>query len=93
MNKNQEPKRPEVTEYNWRILGKCAEAGVDPDIFYPERMTPKQSKAAKDLCKVCVSRLFCLEDAMSNVKELGIRGGLTPLERERLRKKRFGNSN
>ena len=33
MNKNQEPKRPEVTEYNWRILGKCAEDGVDLIFF------------------------------------------------------------
>ena len=60
--------------------------------FHDDRREPEQTKAAKDVCKVCPVCKECLKYAMEAPMEFGIWGGLTPRERwrlERANRRRF----
>jgi len=63
-------------------LAACA--GVDPELFFPERGA--STNEAKAVCAGCVVRDACLEYAMDNNERWGIWGGLARRERIRLRK-------
>ena len=68
----------------WQSNARCA--GVDPEIFFPER--GGSSRAARAVCAVCPVRLECLEYALNNKEQFGIWGGTSERERRRLRKER-----
>lgn len=66
----------------------CATA--DPEAFFPDRagtISLSEIRMAKSICNSCPYKSECLEWALSN-KETGIWGGLTEMERRRLRRER-----
>lgn len=74
----------------WRRQANCA--GVDPDLFYPERggskvLQAEQIRQAKAVCASCVVRAQCLASALEHQEAHGIWGGLSERERRRLQTK------
>lgn len=64
----------------------CAQ--VDGDIWFPETGGEGRSiRIAKSLCNQCNHRFECAEWGI-NYERFGIWGGLTAIEREKLRRKR-----
>lgn len=75
---------PVVALRGWRLEANCA--GVDPDLFYPERGGSKglqaaQIELAKGVCAGCSVRMQCLVDALEGQEAFGIWGGLSEKER------------
>lgn len=69
---------------NWQTRANCA--GVDPELFFPQRgMSTREAKA---VCAGCVVRDDCLEYALANGEKFGIWGGLSERERRRVRRHR-----
>lgn len=76
--------------------GACAgladETFAYSDPFYPEpvrgRPTGDPYEAAKAVCDRCPIRDACLQDALSETVQWGYRAGMTPEQREQLRKGR-----
>ncbi len=68
----------------WKTMANCA--GVDPDLFYPERGA--STREAKEVCRGCVVREDCLEFAIVNGEKFGIWGGMSERERRRIRRAR-----
>lgn len=71
----------------WRQEANCA--GVDPELFYPQRggskvLQAEQIRAAKAVCGGCTVRAQCLADALEHQENHGIWGGLSERERRRL---------
>lgn len=65
---------------DWRARAACATE--DPDLFFPDRNTPKeQIQQAKQICASCPVRQACLEDAIRGGESEAICGGLTASER------------
>ena len=84
---NNPYKQPNQPEYDsWSQQALCAE--VDPELFYPEVGHAPTAKAAKEICKHCVVRVECLEEALTVNDLYGIRGGMTYSERKKLRRAR-----
>lgn len=69
---------------SWQNRANCA--GVDPDLFFPER--GESTREAKEVCRGCVVRLDCLEFALTNSEKFGIWGGMSERERRRIRRAR-----
>jgi WhiB family redox-sensing transcriptional regulator len=69
---------------DWMDLAECA--GVDPDLFFPER--GGDSRSAKAICATCPVQPECLEYALANGELFGCWGGTSERERRRLRKQR-----
>jgi len=68
----------------WQAQAACA--GVDPELFFPDRgMSTREAKA---VCACCAVRGDCLEFAMTNHERFGIWGGLSERERRRIRRAR-----
>jgi WhiB family redox-sensing transcriptional regulator len=69
---------------DWVRWAECA--GVDPDLFFPERgATTRQAKA---VCAGCPVREGCLEFALASVEKFGIWGGKSERERRILRRRK-----
>lgn len=75
----------------------CAE--VDPELFFPQEVEVSPTKmvsvyrdaaAAKEICYSCPLMAGCLEYALST-QEVGIWGGMTERQRDKLRKRRNYN--
>ena len=65
----------------------CAEIGGD--YWFPEQnSSPMETKIAKSVCNSCAHKIECMEWGIVNEKEFGIWGGLTPVERGRIRRER-----
>jgi hypothetical protein len=62
----------------------CAQ--TDPEIFFPEK--GGSTVAAKKVCMRCPERVDCLEDVLQTRERFGIRGGLSPRERDKIIKVR-----
>ena len=77
---------------SWRSEAACLDV-EDPEIFFPIKKSQKAAKAAKELCKRCVSRDDCLAYALEHEEPFGVWGGLTEDERKRLlsERKRVAN--
>lgn len=65
----------------WQAEALCAQ--TDPDSFFPEQGA--SAHEAKRVCAYCPVRSDCLEYALANDERFGIWGGLSELERRRLR--------
>lgn len=76
--------RPAARDLSWMDRGRCAE--VDAELFFPEKGHP--SMPAKQVCQGCEVRAECLEYALANGVQHGVWGGLTDIERRRLRRER-----
>jgi WhiB family redox-sensing transcriptional regulator len=70
---------------DWRRRASCARPGIDPELFFPFPGEHGKAARAKRICARCPARRVCLADAMATRDEFGVRGGLTPKERQRLR--------
>jgi WhiB family redox-sensing transcriptional regulator len=68
-------------EKAWRVDALCQ--GMGESSFFPERgysMLP-----AYVICHSCPVRVECLESAITNDDDHGIRGGFTPYERDKIK--------
>lgn len=75
----------DYVKYEYPQDGACVDA--DPDIFFPEHGTgPNANKLAKAICRGCVVREECLQDALNHGEQYGVWGGLSTPERSRLSK-------
>jgi WhiB family redox-sensing transcriptional regulator len=66
----------------WTEHALCAR--VDAELFYPEK--GGSPKAAKRVCDACEVKAECLADALQRGEIYGVRGGLTPHERRKMRR-------
>ena len=71
------PSRPE-----WHERANCR--GVDPSLFFTDQGATDIGRDARRVCAGCVVRVECLRWAVDNC-EVGIWGGTSPKERQRMR--------
>src|SRR5690606_36477465 len=64
----------------WRLRAECR--GADPSIFFP--LTRSVDPRAFEICGACPVSVECLEAAMAEPVQRGVRGGLPPWERRAL---------
>lgn len=68
----------------WQSLANCA--GIEPDLFFPA--LGGDPECAKAVCRGCLVRQQCLDDALTRDEWSGVWGGLTAVERRRLVRRR-----
>lgn len=66
----------------WVDLAACR--GLDVDMFFPRRGDNRGIAAAKAVCAGCEAKDACLDDALATGEIMGVRGGLSGKERQRL---------
>ena len=69
----------------WRDRAVCRTI-MDLDVFFPPQGGNAAVNAAKEICKTCPVIVECREYAMRNDIKHGVWGGLSELERRRLRR-------
>lgn len=77
----------------WRFDAACW--GMEVNIFFVEKgpNAKQKNEEAKKVCRKCLVRFDCLESALREPQPwFGIRGGLTPKERRRVRWNDFTRS-
>lgn len=77
----------------WMDFANCK--GMNTNDFYPEfgvKGAAEQVRKMKTYCRNCAVSFQCLQFAMDNNEYFGIWGGLTPKERENLRRQRRRNT-
>ena len=70
----------------WTDMARCKETGPDDATWFPDKFS--RGLDAKRICGSCDVRAQCLKYAMDNRVTSGIWGGLSPREREVLRRQR-----
>jgi WhiB family transcriptional regulator, redox-sensing transcriptional regulator len=75
---------PVLDRPRWQSLAFCA--GLNPDMFFPER--GEAVKEAKAVCRGCPVRSDCLEFALASSEKFGIWGGMSERERRMERRAR-----
>ena len=70
--------------HEWRSKAACRDSDVS--VFFPAG--EEDAGEAKAICAVCPVRDECLEWAMATRQDDGVWGGLTEVERRRLRRRR-----
>ena len=79
------PRRPLLeTPVDWFADAVCR--GESTDVFFP--VSEAHADAAKQICASCPVREACLEFAVEARPADGVWGGLTPIERHRLLRRR-----
>ncbi len=69
----------------WTDDAACTE--TDPDIFFPTaNQSPRDTQAARAICAACPVLAQCLRYAISDPSLVGIWGGTTLPERQRMRR-------
>ena len=73
---------------DWRSIAVCATS--DPEAWFPNTESDNHGEYmfAKSLCKTCPLVAPCAEYAIVNVIPHGLWGGLTPTDRQRIRRER-----
>jgi WhiB family redox-sensing transcriptional regulator len=73
---------------DWRVKAACRP--LDSAIFFPDRTAYRNDDiaSAKAVCRRCPVREECLEAAMDGREKIGIWGGLTPVERANLHRRK-----
>ena len=79
-----EAQRNDKDKTNWRVQANCASGSVDPEAFYRSDGTE-----AKKICELCPVKEPCLQEAIAADDSWGVWGGMTAIERSRLKKKRL----
>lgn len=64
----------------WHRDAACR--GLDPEVFFTER--GERTDAPKAICAGCPVRVECLEYALDNREPIGVWGGLSAVQRERI---------
>jgi WhiB family transcriptional regulator, redox-sensing transcriptional regulator len=72
----------DVTELGWMDQARCAE--TDPESFFPEK--GGSTRQAKVVCQGCEVRAECAAYAMAHDERFGIWGGLSEMDRRRIRR-------
>ncbi|AZZ39020.1 WhiB family transcriptional regulator [Acidipropionibacterium jensenii] len=67
---------------SWQERGLCAQ--TDPEAFFPEK--GGSTREAKRICEHCEVQAECLEYALRNDERFGIWGGLSEMERRRIKR-------
>lgn len=67
-----------MSRHEWRDRAACA--GMAVEVFFDDGMLD----VAREKCQGCPVRQQCLDDALLNGENHGIRGGLVPAERRDL---------
>jgi WhiB family redox-sensing transcriptional regulator len=67
----------------WMSEARCR--GARPDIFYP--LEPNFAEA-RAVCRSCVVKVECLSYAIEKPELFGVWGGMSPQERDDLRRER-----
>jgi WhiB family redox-sensing transcriptional regulator len=80
---------PAGLDLTWRADGRCREPGVPTWIFFPYRGDLETLRAARAICADCTVRQRCLDFALA-VNAMGIWGGKTEQQRERMIGRRGG---
>lgn len=80
-----------VHSTEWMDQAACLD--VEPDLFFPESAKTKQerylAKQAKRICnQECPVRTECLAAALLEKKQVGIKGGMSERERNKLLRQR-----
>jgi WhiB family redox-sensing transcriptional regulator len=86
-------------EFVWELSNKTSEwkwdaacQGMGPNTFYLEVFKPKENKmrvqTARQICGKCPVQTECLDYALDNCIAFGIWGGLTPVERWKVKRDR-----
>jgi WhiB family redox-sensing transcriptional regulator len=57
------------------------------DTFYPDKYDGGDTRPAKRICAVCAVQAECLDFALKTDQRLGVWGGTSPSDREKLRRK------
>jgi WhiB family redox-sensing transcriptional regulator len=72
----------------WRARAACRP--LDSAMFFPDRTAYRNNDVAgaKAVCRRCPVREECLEAAMEGREKIGIWGGLTPVERANLHRRK-----
>jgi WhiB family redox-sensing transcriptional regulator len=79
------PRLPQISApTDWFDDAACRSA--DTDVFFPS--SDAQATEAKRICATCPVREECLEYALTTRPADGVWGGLTPIERHRLIRRR-----
>lgn len=73
----------ETQEHQWRENANCLDA--DPEIFFP--IAGGNGLDAKKVCARCAVLDECLQYALQYQVEEGVWGGVSAVERERMRKR------
>ena len=83
---NRTTPKEQITEQNWHKFGACR--GLDTNLFFPDRgVSHWEIEHAKQVCKKCVVREFCLSDALAQDEDpAGVWGGTSGRERRELRR-------
>lgn len=76
------PRPGQVLGEVFRLDGLCAE--TDPDAFFPEK--GDSNRDAKRICARCEVIDACLKWALDKDERYGVWGGLSEMERRKLRK-------
>ena len=69
----------------WRDRAACLDS--DPDLFFPKANSGSAIYAAKRVCADCPVATACLEEALPDAELQGVWGGLSWMERRKLRMK------
>ncbi len=84
----------EAPDRSWVEDAACRDDGIDTDLFYEPNYAEMKDereareKAAKTICRACVVQEKCLSYALTTREDHGIWGGLTEIERRRVRRRR-----
>ena len=71
---------PHLVIDDWRLYASCL--GLDWKVFFPNR--GESTQPAKAVCRNCIVRTECLDDAIYRKEPAGVRGGLATRERRKL---------
>ncbi len=75
---------PASAPTDWFDDAACRDA--DTDVFFP--VSDADAGPAKEICAACPAREACLEYALETRPPAGVWGGLTPIERHRMIRRR-----
>ena len=70
---------------SWRTQATCL--GADTDLFFIEGSGGSYQQAVK-ICADCPVRVDCLEWALTTRADAGVFGGVVPIDRQRMRRRR-----
>jgi WhiB family redox-sensing transcriptional regulator len=76
-------------DLDWQTRAACRRPGAQAEWWFPEPRDTVTARNAKRICAECPVREQCLADALATGDwDYGIRAGLGPDERRRLRRRR-----
>ncbi|MFB6603586.1 WhiB family transcriptional regulator [Streptomyces noursei] len=90
MNNTEKPTPRTLGNVSWHDRAACrftVHDQADPDLFFPEPDEMDRIRVAKALCDRCPVRTTCLDSALENGDQDGIRGGMTEEERHSVHRK------